>query len=224
MIRPSYLLLTFLSVAIGCARPNSVSLIQKPDEAKIDEQIAAKWDDRFMRSGTIVLSRQIPQTSEKPSQVAMEDSGESKVAQFGPIIGYIPPTLGLADNEVWLEIDSKLKTINVYKGQNKLQALHAEGVVGLAPGTYALQHKQKRPLWYAPDSYFTKRGLPVPNASDKERYRRGALGGLVLYPTTTFPIHTAPIWTDDVGGLKVPQGELASVYFMLPVGSTVIVK
>ncbi|NQV20936.1 MAG: ribulose-phosphate 3-epimerase, partial [Rhodospirillales bacterium] len=57
-----------------------------------------------------------------------------------------------------------------------IKSLGVKAGVSLNPGTYALQHKQKRPLWYASDEYFAKRQLPIPPPGDRQRYRRGALG------------------------------------------------
>jgi len=145
---------------------------------------------------------------------------------MAPLIGYIPPTIGFlpAENEAWLEVEKATKSVALYIGKELKKSVQAEGSISLAPGTYALQHKQKSAAWYAPDSYFQKRQLSVPAASDRSRYRRGALGQFVLFPTTTFAIHSGPVWNEDVGGLRVAQSDLSSIFFALPLGATIVVK
>jgi len=151
-------------------------------------------------------------------------SGKRKL--FAPLIGYFPPAHAYmpADNETWLEVDSKKKTLTLFKGKSAIKEIKGEGSVSLDEGEYYLQHKQKQPLWYAPDDYFKKRKLNIPSPGDRLRYRRGALGNYALYPTTTFPIHCGPIWSKDVGGLRVSATELSSIYYMLPVGAPIVVK
>lgn len=175
----------------------------------------------YLESGTIILSLEIPSAGET-SVVAASDERPL----MAPLIGYIPPTAGFvpAENETWMEIDRGSKQVIVYRGKEPVKEMRAEGEVPLEPGVYALQHKQKKPLWYAPDEYFRRRHLAVPKSNDRLRYRRGALGPYVLYPTTTFPIHSAALWSEDVGGLRLSKADLASVYYMLPVGSSIVVK
>lgn len=197
---------------------------------------------QYLESGTIILSHQVPQKGESPATVAMsiEDNshnaespasdtvGSQKPPQkiLAPLVGYFPPAVTYlpADNETWLEINRENKMIVLYKGKGVIKEIQGEGSVSIAPGDYYLQHKQKQPLWYAPNDYFAKRQLSVPSANDRLRYRRGALGKFALFPTTTFPIHCAPIWTEDVGGLRVSATDLSSIYYMLPVGAPIVVK
>lgn len=169
----------------------------------------------YLSSGTIVLSRQVP--AESP--VTTEES-------FGPVIGYIPPMTGIlpAANELWIEIDTEKLTVTLYRGEEKLSTVKAEGSVSLPPGKYALQFKQKFPTWYAPNSYFEKRMLEVPAEYDESRYLRGALGEYALYPSSGFVIHSAPLYSEDVGGLRLSQEELASLFSQLQVGSSIVIK
>lgn len=179
--------------------------------------------EKFLTSGSIVLSRAMPTEQTVPVSVARE---ETTLPEFAPLLGYIPPTEGLlpAENETWIQIDTATKELFIYKGQTQVKRIQAEGAVPLQPGTYPLQHKQKRPLWYASDEYFAKRQLPIPPPGDRSRYRRGALGQLVLYPTVNFPIHSGPIWSEDVGGLRVSRADLSAIYYVIPIGTSVIVK
>lgn len=176
----------------------------------------------FAESGTIIISHQIPL---KESSLAISSlNAEEKL--FSPLIGYFPPTLSYlpAENETWLEINKQESKVSLYKGTVIIKEMKAEGLANLPTGDYFLQRKQKEPLWYAPDNYFTSRQIKVPSPDDKLRYRKGALGKFALFPTTSFPIHCAPLWSEDVGGLKVAPTDLASIYYMIQVGAPVVVK
>jgi hypothetical protein len=173
--------------------------------------------EKFSTSGTIILSRELPAIAE--SQIAGTEG-------FAPLLGYVPPSSGFlpAQNETWLKLDREHTTITVFRGNAKIKEIRGEGSVTLPPGTYALQYKQKEPSWYAPDDYFVKRHLAIPAPSDPLRYRRGALGEYALFPTTSFAIHSGPIWTEDVGGLRVSRGDLSAIYYMIPLGASVKVE
>ncbi len=181
-------------------------------------------NDEFLTSGSIILSHQIDSVEKRDQIASAEITPEGTL--HAPLIGYIPPLVGFlpAENEAWLEIDTQSKSLIVYRGKELVKSVPVEGVIGLKAGVYALQHKQKKAAWYAPDAYFTKRGLPVPGSQDRSRFRKGALGQYVLYPTTKFAIHSAPVWSDEVGGLRIAKADMSSIYFMLPIGATVVVK
>lgn len=208
-------------------------------------------DSRYLASGSVMISHQVPSRTvsdlvdvssadhlhlldgmQEPTLLAEDVLAQASVAKpdspavMAPLIGYFPPLMSFvpAENEVWLEVDRATAKISLYKGHEVVKQIQGEGVVSMNAGEYFLQHKQKQPLWYAPNEYFTKRQLAVPATENRLRYRRGALGELALYPTTTFPIHSAPLWSDEVGGLRISAADLASIYFMLPVGAPVVVK
>lgn len=153
-------------------------------------------------------------------------SSEMNQLRYAPIIGFFPltATFNPADNEVWLELDRESRQLKVYKGKKEIKTIKGEGIVALAPGEYPLQHKQKSPLWYAPDEYFENRELRVPPRGDNFRYRRGALGAYALYPTMDFIIHSGPFWSREVGGMKVSESELSSIFLMINVGTPIVVK
>lgn len=215
-----YLLLINTTILALCGCSSSLFPVSA---GEVDQKIdiaAITVNPAFLPSGTIILSREIPAREE----IALSSADEAQL--LSPILGYIPPIMSFlpADNEFWLELDRQKKTISLYKGSSLLKTIPGEGRIDLAPGQYALQHKQKHPLWYAPDSYFQKRNLEVPPAGHKLRYRRGALGNYVLFPTTTFPIHSAAFWDDDVGGLRISQSDLSSFFSELPLGLSIVVK
>ena len=187
----------------------------------IQQRLSANSKD-FAPSGTIIISRAIDH--EVPAIFSATDA--DKNTAFAPLIGYSPPSQGFlpADNEAWLMVDTQTRSMVLYRGDENVRSMQVEGEIALKPGVYSLQHKQKQPLWYAPDGYFQKRQLDIPSPDAQARYRRGALGEYAMYLTNSFPIHSSPIWSTDVGGIKVARSELSSMYYMLPVGSTVVIK
>ncbi|MFN8388942.1 MAG: L,D-transpeptidase [Bdellovibrionota bacterium] len=180
----------------------------------------------YLESGTIIISHQVPEHSSGVASATPLTGTPELAPVFAPLLGYFPPAVTYlpADNETWLEIDHASHMLTLYKGKNVIKEMQGEGDVAIAPGDYYLQHKQKQPKWYAPNNYFAKRQLTIPAPDDSLRYRRGALGKFALFPTTTFPIHCAPIWTEDVGGLRVSATDLSSIYYMLPIGAPIVVK
>ena len=178
----------------------------------------------YLESGTIILSRVMPEA--QPGRRATTLATQKRFPGMAPLVGYVPPARGFfpGKNEVWLSIDRISKDIRLLRGDIILGGTKAQGDVSLQPGRYALKHKQSKPLWYAPDSYFKNRALAVPRVNSQLRYRRGALGELALYPTTTFPIHSGQVWSKEVGGLKIDERQLSMIYKELPLGAAIIVK
>ncbi|MCB0310611.1 MAG: L,D-transpeptidase [Bdellovibrionales bacterium] len=168
-----------------------------------DRPLAANW----MPDGMIALSRPAPQVSE-----------ESITRAFA----FLP--LQTVHAGPWLLIDTSQGEMSLMDGSKTISIANGEGVKSLTPGTYQLLHKQRNALWYAPDSYFEKRSLPVPGKGDRARFRRGALGDFVLFLSKETPIHCGPIWSDEIGGVRMPEDELSRVYYRLPVGSLIEVR
>ena len=179
--------------------------------------------EQFASSGTVILSGVL---SGRPVEAETAQVAESKPVSMAPLVGFLPPTLGFipADNETWLEIDRLTKTVVLFKGKNKIKEMQGEGSVSIDAGEYFIQQKQKHPLWYATDDYFSRRRLSIPSKEDPLRYRRGAYGPFAIFPSTNFPIHSGPVWSSDVGGLRISKGDLSAIYYTLPVGAPVVIK
>lgn len=109
-------------------------------------------------------------------------------------------------------------------GEKTSLVAQSEGELDLKAGTYTLMHKQRAPLWYAGDSYFTNREIPVPASGDSNRYLRGALGDFALFIDRDISIHSSEIWTSEVGGLRVPEEEIRKIYYSLNVGSQIEIR
>ena len=180
----------------------------------------------FAASGTIILSHMIPARTNAELAANVPVEIRKKPGTFAPLIGYFPPAANYipAENESWLEIVRNSRRLLLHRGKGVIKEIQGEGDISIEEGEYYLQHKQKEPLWYAPDDYFKRRRLAVPPVGNRLRYRRGALGKYALYPTTTFAIHCGPIWSEDVGGLRISLADLSSIYYLMPIGAPIIVR
>ena len=169
---------------------------------------ASNHNDQWLQDGLIMVSRPLPKVS-MPSPRDMH--------------ALLP--LHAAQSETWLSINRISKTINLMQGNQRLSVAEAqEGVDELAPGVYQLLHKQRNALWYAPDVYFSHRRLMIPPQGDRSRFRRGALGDFVLFINKDTPIHSGPVWLDEIGGVRLREEELSKLYYQLSVGAVVEIK
>lgn len=147
------------------------------------------------------------------------------VAKTGDIPGFLPTLQAIKDNHFsWLSINRDQGSIEVLNGEKVVDKISATGISELSPGTYQIVHKQRRPLWYAPDEYYIQRELKVPPQGDQSRYLRGALGDFVIFLDRNTPIHNSPVWCEDVGGIQMQESDISKLYYSLEVGSTVLVE
>jgi len=106
-------------------------------------------------------------------------------------------------------------------GKRSLKILNAEGKVAVKRGAYYLSGKEVDPLWYASDSYCSRRGI-APDS--KGRYLKGALGSRAIFVAPGLLIHSSPLWTEEVGGLKLSGADMLELYDALSLGSPVLVN
>ncbi|MCO6431680.1 MAG: L,D-transpeptidase [Deltaproteobacteria bacterium] len=164
-------------------------------------------DKKWLPSGQIVLSRPVPEVS-SPRSLNM--------LGFIPIIG--------SPSGIWLSINLSSSELTLMEGSRVITSSKLEGGEGLSPGSYQVLHMQRSPLWYATDRYFEQRSLPVPPQGDRARFRRGALGEYAIFINKDTPIHCGPVWSEEVGGIRIPEPEMAKIYNQLQVGSVIEVK
>jgi hypothetical protein len=185
--------------------------------------------ERFASKGVVVVSLPVPAAEGEvyvSNTLVASPNQDTAEPEMAPLLGYLPPVASYlpSENEVWVQIDRQSLKIAVYRGNTMIKEFAAEGSVSLNAGDYFVQLKQKDPVWYAPDAYFAARELVVPSADDRVRYRRGALGKFAIYPTDNFPIHSAAVWSPEVGGVRVSSADLASIYYLIPLGAPIVVK
>ncbi len=165
--------------------------------------------EEFTQDGSIVISRPLPHRYNASLPLTA--------------LGFVPTYQSAPGN--WLLIDTAKKTISLMEGEKVSMTSPADfGLSSIKPGSYSLLHKQRNPLWYAPESYFVSRKLAVPPDGDRSRFRRGALGDFVLYLDKDTPIHSGALWSGDVGGVKLDDNALSKIFYVLQIGSPIQVQ
>jgi hypothetical protein len=165
-------------------------------------------NEHWLQDGMIAISRPIPEISSVDAAVMLGFMPLPQAARIGS----------------WVLIDTKNEVISVMDGDKEVAVASGEGIPSLKPGKYQVLHKQRNALWYAPDSYFTTRGLRVPPQGDKARYLRGALGDFVVFINKDTPIFSGPIWTDEIGGVRLNDTEMSRLYYRVEVGAPIEVR
>lgn len=210
--------------------------------------------DTYLNSGTIILSSIAPKELKDPKEIVEElaedyhsfyaDSGseillpnqsdsmyaEIEESSAPNLLGYFPSKLKPEEKRFkspYIIIDSNKNTLKLFKdGQLKLSQ-KIQDQLSIEKGIYKILLKQEFPKWYAPDSYYTKRGLNIPPAGDKSRYLRGALGRYVMYPKSDFPIHSAPSfftnYHEEIGGLRLSEQDLKLIFELINIGDNLVV-
>jgi hypothetical protein len=177
---------------------------------------------------TACSSAPTPTSTEQQSNLQIASGGLVSINRVAPAISSPSVLFGfMPDKEQkssWLEINTSNKEVSLYEKGELVQKAKIEGNLDVEPGRYQIKHKQRSALWYAGDDYFLSRQLPVPEVGNRERYRRGALGDFALFLDTETPIHSSPIWTPEVGGLKLDDEQMRKIYYALEVGSVVEVR
>jgi lipoprotein-anchoring transpeptidase ErfK/SrfK len=102
--------------------------------------------------------------------------------------------------------------------------IKTDGAKHLRPGSFSVTQKENDPLWYAPKEYFMKRALPVPPEGSRERFKRAALGNQTLYLNDQTPIHSGPVWMNEIGGVRLNSSAMSELYSMVQVGARVEVR
>ena len=166
------------------------------------DSVRSQLDERTAGSGSIVLANR---TTEPLS-----------------MFGFLPTSLSQAGS--WVQIDTQAKKLVLMDGDKVVFETAADGADHLAPGKYQVLHKQRSALWYAPDAYFTSRSLPVPPEGDRARFRRGALGDFAIFLGKDLPVHSGPVWSSEIGGVRLDEADISRLYYSIDVGGSVEVK
>jgi hypothetical protein len=164
-------------------------------------------DSRWLQSGSLALSRPLPQ----PSKVA---STQEPTAPASPSIG----------DSAALIISRRDRTLTAIRPGGTPLVIKTDGAQHLRSGSFSVTQKELEPLWYAPKEYFMKRALPVPPEGSRERFKRAALGAQTIYLNDQTPIHSGPIWMREIGGLRLNASAMNELYSMVQVGARVEVR
>lgn len=157
-------------------------------------------------SGSFTIVRQVPKPSNKlisPKKQVLAISNNNKKTI---VIDRITGTILLSKND---KILRKIENV--------------QGLGNLDGGKFKISSKKRTPLWYASESYYLNRNIPIPEEDSNERYLRGALGEFALYLDNNVVIHNSPLWTQEIGGVKLKEKDLQLLFSQIEVGSNVLV-
>jgi hypothetical protein len=161
----------------------------------------------WLASGSLALSRPVPPiftTKGGRASAALPTTATSEIAQ--------------------IIISRQDRTITAMQPGSAPMVFKTEGAQLLPMGSFSVTLKEDKPLWYAPNEYFTKRSLEVPDQGSRSRFMRAALGHRALYLNDQTPIHSGPVWLQEIGGVRVKQREMDQLYSMVNVGTRVEVR
>jgi hypothetical protein len=133
-------------------------------------------------------------------------------------------TAGVDQGSPRLIIDSRNHTLTIATTEGHLVTLRTHGAWALKRGTYEITAKEIDPLWRPPTSYYLRRGLQVPEEDSPSRVVRAALGHRAIILNRDLPIHSGPVWNDDIGGLKVSEDDMGKLFRVATVGSRIEVR
>ena len=165
-------------------------------------------NSEWLRSGSIGLSRPVPQ--------------RGMVSESQPLLGFIPSKHTQSSSRV--VIDKAAKSISLTSNLESREIASGIQCDLMTAGTYTVALKQQSPVWYAPDSYFEAREVPVPPSGSSERFRRGALGQYAIFLNNQAPLHSGPISSTEIGGVQLEEELVAHLFETLQVGTVVEIK
>ncbi len=174
-------------------------------------------DKAWLLDGSLVLSRPVP----VPTKTLV--SNTSQASQPSPDTAGAGVTVeqpGVPS----IIISREAKTLTAIRPGEAPLVLKTEGAQYLKEGSFSITQKQENPLWYAPRKYFTNRSMTVPEEGSRERFKRAALGSRTIFLNDQTPIHSGPVWMQEIGGLRVNPGEMSQIYSMISVGTRVEVR
>jgi len=177
--------------------------------------------ERWLPDGSLSIVRPLPSlslVSEAMASPKQEIFTDPKARMRAPIE---PPSNDLVPK---LTIDTTKHTITLTTPGESPVTMKAQGAYSLKKGSYSVALKQTDPLWYAPPTYFLRRGLKVPADGSKARFMGGALGHQALFFDKQLAIHSGPVWNDEIGGVKLSRDDMNKVFETVSVGTKIEVR
>jgi lipoprotein-anchoring transpeptidase ErfK/SrfK len=123
-----------------------------------------------------------------------------------------------------LVIESAKHTLTLTVPGQPAVSMKAHGAYALTKGSFTVQQKVNDPIWKAPPTYFLRRGLEVPERGSPAHYVKGALGRQALFINDQVAIHNSLIWSDEVGGVRLNNEDMARLFETVKVGATIEVR
>jgi hypothetical protein len=166
-------------------------------------------DNKWLDSGSLVIARVVP--------------NRKVVSGTQSLKGFIPKKTE-SNQETMLLIERANSKVQLFHGSIKLAEFSIKNISDLEAGEYQIVHKQRHPVWYAPDDYYSRRSLDVPKANSQDRYLKGALGDFVVYLDEDTALHNSLVWSEEVGGIRIADKDIAQIYYKLDIGSVIRVE
>lgn len=177
----------------------------------------SRSDKAWLLDGSLVLSRPVPLVTKALASNTPTQSEQSSETPARAVSAEAPQAPSII-------ISREAKTLTAIRPGEAPLVLKTEGAQYLKEGSFSITQKQENPLWYAPKKYFTKRSLTVPEEGSRERFKRAALGSRTIFLNDQTPIHSGPVWMQEIGGLRVNPSEMSQIYSMISVGTRVEVR
>jgi len=123
-----------------------------------------------------------------------------------------------------LIINSRDHTLTIAMPESASVTMRTHGAWALKKGTYEITAKEVDPVWHPPGSSYLRRGLQVPQEGSPYRVVRAALGHRAIFLNESLPIHSGPVWSDDIGGLKISEDDMGKLFTIATVGARIEVR
>ncbi len=177
--------------------------------------------ERWLPDGSLSIVRPLPHFN-----LVSEAMASPKQEVFAdPKARMRAPTEATSDNLFpKIAIDTTKHSLTLSRPGETPITMKAHGAYSLRKGTYTVALKQTDPLWYAPPTYFLRRGMKVPADGSKARFMRGALGHQALFFDKQLAVHSGPVWNDEIGGVKLSREDMARVFETVSVGTVIEVR
>jgi hypothetical protein len=174
-------------------------------------------DKAWLRDGSLALSRPVPSVSTSPST---STEAASPRASLRPV----STDLTQSSESSSIVISRKEKTLTAINPGAAPITIKTEGAQYLPEGSFSVTLKEENPLWYAPREYFLKRSMVIPEEGSRERFKRAALGPKTIFLNNHTPIHSGPVWMQEIGGIRLSAAEMQQVFSAITVGTRVEVR
>ena len=213
-------LLGTLSTGVGLGRVLSGTLILVMTGCATSS-FNPSTTERWLPDGSLSIVRPIPRISlvseamASPKQEIFTDpKARMRAPDQAPSNDLVPK----------MTIDTTKHTLTLTRPGETPITMKAQGAYTLKKGAYTVALKQTDPLWYAPPTYFLRRGMKVPPDGSKERFMRGALGHQALFFDKQLAVHSGPVWNDEIGGVKLSREDMTAVFETVSVGTVIEVR
>jgi hypothetical protein len=174
---------------------------------------ASDTNKTWLHDGVLALSRPVP-----PAKVTGETA--SPRASLRPVSADLEQSAQSSS----IVISRTDKTLTALSPNSAPIVIKSEGAQYLPQGSYSVTVKEENSLWYAPKEYYLRRSMSVPQEGSRDRFRRAALGPKTIFLNDHTPIHSGPVWMQEIGGVRLSSGEMQQVFSLISVGTRVEVR